>query len=105
MGRPVTLRVKEDNQATIKVILKGFSPKLRHIQRTHKVNLGSLQEIFEEDTSSVLEYVETEKQAADIFTKALVPAKRPHALALLGIRELPENIQTTKVAIPGLLQS
>ena len=105
LGRPVTLRVKEDNQATIKVVLKGFSPKLRHIQRTHKVNLGSLQEIFEEDTSSVLEYVETEKQAADIFTKGLVPAKWPHALALLGIRELPENIQTTKVAIPGLLES
>ena len=102
LGRPVKLRVKEDNQATIKVVKKGFSPKLRHIQRTHKVNLGCLQEIFEEDESSVLEYVETDKQAADIFTKGLVPAKWPNALALLGIRELPEEIKTTKVAIPGL---
>ena len=102
LGRPVKLRVKEDNQATIKVVKKGFSPKLRHIQRTHKVNLGCLQEIFDEDESSVLEYVETDKQAADIFTKGLVPAKWPNALALLGIRELPEEIKTTKVAIPGL---
>ena len=102
LGRPVKLRVKEDNQATIKVVKKGFSPKLRDIQRTHKVNLGCLQEIFDEDESSVLEYVETDKQAADIFTKGLVPAKWPNALALLGIRELPEEIKTTKVAIPGL---
>ena len=35
LDRPVKLRVKEDNQATIKVVKKGFSPKLRHIQRTH----------------------------------------------------------------------
>ena len=46
LGRPVKLRVKEDNQATIKVVKKGFSPKLRHIQRTHKVNLGCLPKRF-----------------------------------------------------------
>ena len=39
LGRTVTLKVLEDNQATILVVRKGYSPKLRHITRTHKVNL------------------------------------------------------------------
>ena len=35
--------------------------------------------------------VKTESLAADIFTKALAPQKRDHALKLLGIRtDLPE---------------
>ena len=36
------MRIKEDNTATIKVMRKGYSPKLRHVQWTHKVNLGSI---------------------------------------------------------------
>ena len=70
LGRTVTLRVLEDNQATILVIRKGYSPKLRHITRTHKVNLSGLSEVFRDD-SAELEYCKTDVQAADIFTKAL----------------------------------
>ena len=32
MGRKVFLRIKEDNTATIKVLKKGYSSKLRHVQ-------------------------------------------------------------------------
>ena len=39
LQRSVKLRVMEDNQATILVVKKGYSPKLRHVSRTHKVNL------------------------------------------------------------------
>jgi hypothetical protein len=85
LNRKITLRVQEDNQATIKVVSNGYSPKLRHIQRTHKVNLGSITDCFEGDTC-VLEYVETSKQAADIFTKALGPQKWGPALEMLNVR-------------------
>ena len=85
LGRSVTLRVLEDNQATILVIRKGYSPKLRHITRTHKVNLSGLSEVFRDD-SAELEYCKTDVQAADIFTKALPPQKWGAALRLLGIR-------------------
>ena len=71
-GRKMLLKVEEDNQATIKVVLKGYSPKLRHILRTHKVNLGSIKEVVDED-SAIIEYIVTTEQAADIFTKALTP--------------------------------
>ena len=85
LGRTVTLKVLEDNQATILVVRKGYSPKLRHITRTHKVNLSGLSEVFRED-SAELEYCQTDSQAADIFTKALPPQKWAPALRLLGIR-------------------
>ena len=41
LDRVIKLRVKEDNQATIKIFKKGFSPKLSHVARTHKINLGT----------------------------------------------------------------
>ena len=83
--RPVQLILREDNQATIIVVEKGYSPKLRHISRTHKVNLSGLSELLD-DPDIKIEYVDTLEQLADIFTKALQPQKWYHALCLLGIR-------------------
>ena len=85
LGRAVTLCVLEDNQATILVVRKGYSPKLRHITRTHKIDLSGLSEVFQDD-SAELEYCKTDDQAADIFPKSLPPQKWGPALKLLGIR-------------------
>ena len=90
----------EDNQATIVVVKKGFSPKLRHVARTHKVDLGSLHEVFQNNALS-LTYISTEEQAADIFTKALQPQKWGAALRMLNIvdhdiiQQTPRNSTTT----------
>ena len=80
--RAIELNCKEDNEATIKVIRKGYSPKLRHLTRTHKVDIASFAERFQEDSIN-LEYVKTDAQVADIFTKALEPNKWDHAIKLL----------------------
>ena len=94
LARSVTLRVHEDNQATILVVKKGYSPKLRHMTGTHEVNLSCLSEIFKDD-SAPIEYINTDEQAADIFTKALPPHKWAAALILLGIRtDLPLNLKS-----------
>ena len=79
------LVIQEDDQATIRIVETGYSPKLRHTSRTHKVNLGSLNEILH-DKGIKIECVETDKQVADIFTKALEPLKWPNALQLMGMR-------------------
>ena len=56
LGRTdVQLVIHEDNQATILVAKKGYSPKLRHIARIHKVNLGSISEQLEEGTGVEIE--------------------------------------------------
>ena len=74
LQRPVSLVIHEDNQAPIMVVERGYSSKLRHITRTHKVNLGCLQEVLQ-DNNITLQYIKTDEQVADIFTKALEPLK------------------------------
>ena len=39
---------------------------VRHVNRTHKLDLGIVKERIED--GDILEHVETKKQAADIFT-------------------------------------
>ena len=83
-GEKMHLVIEEDNEATIKIVLKGFSPKLRSLARTHRVSIGAIHDILQQDDVSI-EHVATEDQAADIFTKALEPQKWGNALALLGM--------------------
>ncbi len=82
LDRSVDLHCLQDNEATIKIIENGWSAKLRHVLRTHKVNLGSLSEQFE-CPNIHLNPVNTKEQAADIFTKNLQPAMWPAALEML----------------------
>ena len=80
------LEVCEDNTATIQVVQRGYSPRLRHITRTHKVNLGSLAEFFEDEYNR-LQYTETSQQCADVFTKAVEASKWQNAIHLLRMKD------------------
>ena len=84
LGRKVDLVMEQDDQATILVAKAGYSPKLRHITRTHKVDLGSIKEVLERDSVQI-RYIASAEQAADVFTKAVAPANWEHALDLLKI--------------------
>ena len=90
------LEVLEDNEATIKIVKKKGSAKLRHVSRTHKVNLASTYEAFEDPYVDIA-YVNTKEQAADIFTKALSPQLWDNALRLLGMLA-PAGVSDTAVA-------
>ncbi|CAE7029195.1 GIP [Symbiodinium natans] len=81
-GREVLLQCHQDNSAVIQIVHAGYSPKLRHVSKTHRIDLSSLYEVYE-DPYVRLTYINTDKQRADIFTKALAPAKFPAALQLL----------------------
>ena len=84
LGREVNLEVLEDNEATIKIVKKKGSAKLRHVSRTHRVNLASTYDVFEDPSIDLL-YVNTKEQVADIFTKAIAPQHWDHALRLMGL--------------------
>ena len=58
--------VFEDNEAVIKMIIKGRSPTMRHVPRTHRVALDWL---FDRIPKIQIKYVDTENQLADILTK------------------------------------
>ena len=85
LGRAVELEIKQDNQATIVVAKKGYSHKLRHVIRHHKVDLGSIREILERPDTDIA-YIRSILQAADVFTKALPPFKWLPALRMLNLR-------------------
>ena len=59
----------EDNDAVIKMIIKGRSPNLRHVARTHRVDLDWLFERVSKDPGVYIKFVGTKEQLADILTK------------------------------------
>ena len=68
---PVPILAYEDNQSAIVVLEKGYSAKLTHISRTHRVNMHWLREVFK-NLAIPIHYIRSNKQAADIFTKAFL---------------------------------
>ena len=61
--------VFEDNEAVIKMIMKGRSPTMRHVSRTHRVALDWLFDRINLDTKIQIKYIDTKNQLADILTK------------------------------------
>jgi hypothetical protein len=84
LNRPVLLNLREDNQATIKVIENGYSAALRHVSKVHRVNLSVISEVCQEPDVSVT-YVETDKQKGDLLTKPLARLKLQEACNLAGL--------------------
>ena len=54
------------------------------MSRTHRVNLASTYDAFEDPAVDLLN-VNTKEQVADIFTKAIAPQHWDHALRLMGL--------------------
>ena len=63
------LYVFEDNEAVIKMIMKGRSPTMRHVSRTHRVALDWLFDRINLDPNIQIKYIDTKNQFADILTK------------------------------------
>ena len=59
----------EDNEAVIKMIIKGRSPTMRHVSRTHRVALDWLFDRIKFGRKSTDQVVESQNQLADILTK------------------------------------
>ena len=60
------LYVFEDNEAVIKMIIKGRSPTMRHVSRTHRVALDWLFDRINLDPKIQIKYIDTKNQLADI---------------------------------------
>ena len=73
LGRQVNLHLMEDNAATLQIMISGKSPNLRHVSRTHGVNLLWVHERISgrtgPDAAIPADYCKTHEMAADIFTK------------------------------------
>ena len=61
--------VFEDNEAVIKMIIKGISPTMRHGSRTRRVALDWFFDRINLDCKIQSKYIDTKNQFADILTK------------------------------------
>ena len=59
----------EDSEAVIKMIIKGRSPTMRHVSRTHRVALDWLFDRINLDRKIQIKYIDTKNPLADILTK------------------------------------
>jgi hypothetical protein len=81
----IPMHFHEDNQAAIQVIKTGRNPTMRHLGRTHKIDIGWLHNVFARGLCS-LGYCDTEKQAADMFTKSFAEKTKWHTVCgLVGL--------------------
>ena len=69
------LIIFEDNDAVIKMCIKGRSPAMRHVARTHRIDLDWLWERMRTDPGVFIKYVGTKEQIADMFTKGAFTAE------------------------------
>ena len=83
--RPMALKVYEDSQATAKIVQSGKFQVMRHVKRTHGVQLSLLHDLVKRGTF-MLEDCDTTVMAADIFTKFFItPCKWEHAILLICV--------------------
>ena len=80
------LYVFEDNEAVIKMIIKGRSPTMRHVSRTHRVALDWLFDRINLDSKIQIKYIDTKNQLADILTEgSFTRGEWNHVLNLFNI--------------------
>jgi hypothetical protein len=80
------LIIAEDNEAVIKIVKKARSLALRHLPRTHRIDVRWLYEVCADPHVKML-YVGTKEQVADLMTKALnKPETWYHLLDIAQIR-------------------
>ena len=70
LDRTAKLIVFGDNEAVLKMCVKGRVPTLRHVTRTHRVDLDWIIERLKTDSGISMKYVKTSEQLADMLTKA-----------------------------------
>ena len=80
------LHVFEDNEALIKMIIKGRSPTMTHVSRTHRVALDWLLDRINLDPKIQIKYIDTKNQLTDILTKGnFTRDERNRVLCLFNI--------------------
>ena len=72
--------------SAIEIVRKGFSSKLSHLSRTHKISLAWTAEQVAQEFVELL-HCPTALQKGDLFTKALDRIKHQEALNSIGIRK------------------
>eukprot|EP00971_Amphidinium_carterae_P350072 6491365-Amphidinium_carterae.1 len=86
LGRSIDLMVCEDNTQVVSAVKRGYSKKLRHLPRVHRVSVGALHDMFHGDLKlASLQYVRSEDNKSDLFTKQFERIKFEALRASVGV--------------------
>ena len=84
-GRRLQIEMMVDNTQAIAAAERGYSKKLRHLNRTHRVAIGVVHEcLTDKDMGASMSWAPTATQKGDLFTKALLPANFLPLATVLG---------------------
>ena len=87
------LYVFEDSEAVIKMIIKGRSPTMRHVSRTHRVALDWLFDRINLDLKIQIKYIDTKNQLAEMLTKGnFTRDEWNHLLCLFNISHFSSTV-------------
>ena len=93
------LYVFEDSEAVIKMIMKGRSPTMRHVSRTHRVALDRLFDRINLDSKIQIKYIDTKNQLADILTNGNFTREEwNHLLCLFNISHFSSTVCSAAMA-------
>ena len=93
------LYVFEDNEAVIKMIIKGRSPTMRHVSRTHRVALDWLFDRIHLDSKIQIKYIDTKNQLNDILTEgSFTRDEWNHLLCLFNISHFSSTVYSDTMA-------
>ena len=67
-GSSAMLYVFEDNEAVIKMIIKGRSPTMRHVSRTYRVALDWLFDRINLDSKIQIRYIDTKNRSSHVMS-------------------------------------
>ena len=96
------LYVFEDNEVVIKMIIKGRSPTMRHVSRTHRVALDWLFDRINLDPKSTSSTSTPKNQLADILTKGnFTRDEWNHLLCLFNISHFSSTVCSDTMAKPS----
>ena len=73
----------QDNDAVIKMVIKARAPMLKHVSRTHRIDLDWLFERISQDPAIFGRYIHTKLQIADMLTKGNFSAEQWQLLCTL----------------------
>ena len=93
------LYVFVDNEAVIKMIIKGRSPTMRHVSRTHRFALDWLFDRINLDPKIQIKNIDTKNQLADILTKGNFTREEwNHLLCLFKISHFSSTVCSDTMA-------
>jgi hypothetical protein len=94
------LIISEDNEAVIKIVKNARSMALRHLPRTHRIDVHWLFEVCSNPRVRML-YVNTKQQVADLMTKSI--NNQTNWAHLLDINQIRPGIERAAGTLPALL--